>query len=426
VVLVAAAGGGLRAGYWTAIALAAAQDRDTAFARHVFAISSVSGGSLGAALFTALVRDAARATAPLPCARDAARGAAAAPYAACVRRFMADDFLSPVLAKTVAPDLAQRFLPFPLVSFDRSTGLEQSWEHSYRRATRRETFAAGVLALAADTVARLTIPALLLNSTHVESGKRYVASPYILDGMMHDGRDVLAVLDADEPRVPGADVPLSTAVHNSARFTYVSPAGHLDRRDGVELGRVVDGGYFENSGLVTLGEVRDLVRRRSERRAAGEPALRPVVLYLCNHPVNCRLDKRPDTARRTRSTPSNELLAPIRALLGTRDARGSLAPARLRAELGPDFLELDVCDSLTTSRRAAGAPAPADTTRADTARIERTRDRVVSPPLGWLLSKLARDWMDSSLAPGPPPRLSACRAANREALARLEAILGRE
>jgi hypothetical protein len=30
-------------------------------------------------------------------------------------------------------------------------------------------------------------------------------------------------------------------------------------------------------------------------------------------------------------------------------------------------------------------------------RVQTARERVVSPPLGWLLSKLARYWMDSSL-----------------------------
>src|SRR4029078_4553320 len=45
VVLVAAAGGGLREACWTALSLAALQDSIPDFNRHLFAISSVSGGS---------------------------------------------------------------------------------------------------------------------------------------------------------------------------------------------------------------------------------------------------------------------------------------------------------------------------------------------------------------------------------------------
>src|SRR5262249_25782480 len=49
VVLVAGAGGGLRAAYWTAISLAAIADLIPSFEKHIFAFSGVSGGSLGGA-----------------------------------------------------------------------------------------------------------------------------------------------------------------------------------------------------------------------------------------------------------------------------------------------------------------------------------------------------------------------------------------
>jgi hypothetical protein len=409
VILVAAAGGGLRAGYWTAIALAALQDSNPLFARRLFAISSVSGGSLGATLFTALARDAAGDGTRLTCARDSTT---AHPYSTCVRRFMADDFLSPLLAKTVAPDFAQRFLPVPIRRFDRAIGLERSWEHSYRAATDSPTFARGLRALAGDSSARDIVPALLLNTTHVESGRRYVASPFALDSVLRDGVDLLDLLNAD--------MRLSTAVHNSARFPFVSPAGHLDRRDGEELGRVVDGGYFENSGLVTLREVLALLRERSA--SPGAPALRPVVLYLCNDPVNCLAEQRSDTSRHTPSTAANELLAPLRALLHTREARGTLATTQMRMEMGDDFVELDVCDSLTIAPELTARVTGDTSVAADTARMARTRERVVSPPLGWLLSRLAREWMDSSLV-GSGPAISACRARNVRSIARLRALL---
>ena len=55
VFIVAAPGGGIRAAYWTAGVLAALQDADRGFARHVLAISGVSGGSVGAGIFAALM-----------------------------------------------------------------------------------------------------------------------------------------------------------------------------------------------------------------------------------------------------------------------------------------------------------------------------------------------------------------------------------
>ena len=67
VYVVATEGGGIRAAYWTAAVLTALQDAAPPFADHVFAISSVSGGSVGATVFTALVADANRATAVSDC-----------------------------------------------------------------------------------------------------------------------------------------------------------------------------------------------------------------------------------------------------------------------------------------------------------------------------------------------------------------------
>src|SRR5207248_9641462 len=48
----------------------------------------------------------------------------------------------------------------------------------------------------------------------------------------------------------GCHIPLSTAAHMSARFTFVSPAGRFP--DG---SHVVDGGYFENSAAVAAYEI---------------------------------------------------------------------------------------------------------------------------------------------------------------------------
>ena len=263
VVLVAAAGGGLRAAYWTAMSLAVIADNVKGFDRHVFAISGISGGSLGGALFAALSRDGSPdglrcAAAP----NDSARPMViSGPYARCVRLFMSDDHLSPVLAKLLAPDLAQWLLPFPVYSFDRSIALEESWERSYQQTMNRDTFAQGFARFTDDPAVRARLPLLLLNSTHVETGRRYITTTAVRDGDLsrHDFQNASDTLD-----VLQRDVPLSTAVHNSARFTYVSPAGHLNRDDGREYGRLVDGGYFENSGLATLREIYDLLTRAAD------------------------------------------------------------------------------------------------------------------------------------------------------------------
>lgn len=414
VLLVAAAGGGLRAAYWTAVTLGTLQDRDTRFARHVFAISGVSGGSLGAAVFATMVRDlrsggaaACRRRAPRVMGRpDTTARRWSGVMSACARRFMADDFLSPVLAKMVAPDFFQWFVPFPIRAFDRATALEQSWEVSYDSATGFNTLASGYLAFsdAPDAGA----PLLLLNTTHVQTGRRYVTAPFGDTRAFLDARGVVEAL--------GTDLRLSTAVHNSARFAYVSPAGRIERHDGESRGSLVDGGYFENSGLTTIQDVLRMVTVESPRHP-----VRLAVIYLCNDPIACRRDLAVDSSLAARPTLEAEWLSPLLALLGARNARGSLARADVAADSGVRVFQLNVCDSLY-----------AGTAAADSARARVVRDRVVNPPLGWQLSRLARDWMDASLTTGirrsfPNPTDSArvlgapCRAHN---VATLDSIVG--
>jgi hypothetical protein len=372
VVLVAGAGGGLRAAYWTAISLAAIADLIPSFEKHIFAFSGVSGGSLGGALFVAFVRDKQLLGGQLACSslpnEPVDQPKVSGPYATCVRNLMREDYLSPLLAKLLAPDFLQLFLPFPVPVFDRSKALEGSWEESYFQKTGTATFSSGFLAFAQTP--RAVAPVLIFNSTHVESGRRYMASSVYRSREagkqypMQDAGDVLEVLQRD--------IPMATAVHNSARFTFASPAGHLEASDSVEHGHIVDGGYFENSGLATLRDVYDIVRARGAM---------PYVLYLCNDPSSCGAEDSTFVG----SSAADEVASPIRALLKTRDARGSLARANLRDLSGRRFLQMNVCGDL-----------PPELT-ADPNQSDKTKDRVVTPPLGWLLSSLARDWMDKSL-----------------------------
>jgi hypothetical protein len=415
VILVAAAGGGLRAAYWTALSLAHLQDVIPGFSRNLLAVSSVSGGSVGASVYAALVRDSIVQRGDIGCMRQA-RVHARGEFAECVREFMADDYLSPVLAKMIAPDFVQLFLPFPWAMLDRSLGLEGSWETSYHRLAGRATLDSAFLALY-DGAGRGAVPPLFLNTTHVETGKRYITAPLLRGDSapplgeraynFHDSEDLLSLM--------GSDLRLSTAAHNSARFSYVSPPGRIQRSDTLEFGHVVDGGYFENSGLATLREILEGIREKDN-------GAQFIVLYLCNDPVPCNGHADSTTAPTVSRTAVSEWLGPVRAVLSTRNARGSLSRSDVADLEGVTFMQLSVCDSLVTQARS-------DTTNftlGSAAREERGRDRVISPPLGWLLSRVARDWMDSSLTAGRAgSRSSACRRNNARVVADLSRLFVR-
>ena len=106
--------------------------------------------------------------------------------------------------------------------------------------------------------------------------------------------------------------------------------------------------------------------------------------------------------------------------MSTRSARGSLSRADIADLRGVTFLQLNVCDALIA----------ADTTESDAFTMEsaesedRGRERVISPPLGWLLSKVARDWMDESLnRREQKQRPSRCRVNNGQVIDSLRSLL---
>jgi len=151
------------------------------------------------------------------------------------------------------PDFFQRFFPSAIVD-DRAIALEQSWEQGWAECERDlRTFAEPYENLWVGDKA-FNVLLLFLNSTVVETGQRMIASPLPLEvaSFKKFFSDAL-----ETTRVVGHKIPLSSAVHTSARFTYLSPAGTVRRLDLDEesteddrLNRVVDGGYFENSGTV--------------------------------------------------------------------------------------------------------------------------------------------------------------------------------
>ncbi|MFF7976734.1 hypothetical protein [Streptomyces sp. NPDC007905] len=272
---VAAPGGGIRAAYWTGSAIDEVTKSPCA-RDMVFSASGVSGGSLG------LVGDA---LGPRPGSSTAGSGRA---FAASLSR-----------EDTLAADMAAMFyrdLPRALHGInrlgemrpgDRATVFERSWEqidsrlkaefiqaprHPDRRAPWR--------------------PLMLLNGTDVGSGCRVVVSPVWSVGGPRDdaapalncrravvaGRgdvgdgatetagfaagaiDAAAYTDDRDCKQKGRNqgLRLSTAVHLSARFPYISPSGRMHRcLIGNEPQTVgdLDGGLLESSGLAILLEL---------------------------------------------------------------------------------------------------------------------------------------------------------------------------
>ncbi|TMH77845.1 MAG: hypothetical protein E6H49_15810 [Betaproteobacteria bacterium] len=354
VVIVAAEGGGIRAAYWTATLLAAIQEREPSFVRHVYAISGVSGGSVGALVFDALLAQGRGAGGKL----CDVQGRAETNIERCAGQVLGEDFLSPALAAFLFPDLVQRFLPFPVERFDRARALEGSWEDAWRTRMGNDRLAEPFDALwKGDRAWR--IPSLLLNATWVETGKRMIASNLAVDaGIFNDTADVFSFIDYP--------IPASTAAHLSARFTYVSPAGSLRKRSEKEIAaHVVDGGYFENSGTATALDVLSAIYSRGEKLN-----LDFVVVYVNNDPG----EEETSTAAPVRPAPLRwltELMSPIDALFNTRVARGTYSQS-----LTKEFVEANAPDKRRRYFHFG------------------LKQEKFAPPLGWFLSAKSRRSID--------------------------------
>ena len=369
--LVSASGGGIRAAYWPAIILGHIEDRSGAeskasFAEHVFAMSGVSGGALGEITFTALI-----ATGPVWNVGFQDRA-----------QWLLDrDFLAADVGKMFFADLLQRFIPIAIPRFDRARSLEDAWAQAWDETEKPldgNPMNRGMADLYRRAEAKnLALPALFLNGTSDETGKRIITSnlqiePRILNhAKLSDGDFVDAVSGC--AKLDGNEIRLSTAAHQSARFTYFSPAGRFP--DGT---RIVDGGYFENSGATTLLDL--LMAVQGHIRQGNDPEwkrVQVILIMIDNSPLPSQII---DPAPR-RFAP--ELLSPLDALMKTRDARGSYAQCEA-AELSGTL----------------GGPAPATPVpRKEPVTYQfnlAQRDALL--PLGWTLSGRAVGEMNEQLA----------------------------
>ncbi len=318
VYIVAAQGGGMYAAAQASIFLTAISAFCEQFPQHLFAISSVSGGSVGAAVFnaalttfgqkrgTCLSIEKIRELKKEDFSPDAywALGAA--------HKMAAEDWLSPLMGAALFPDFAQRFWPLREPRLSRARALEDAITDSWRRHYLKTGKVHNPLnqGIRATYDASGIRPALLFNTTESGSGRRRVIAPFRIKE--EKGSD-LQFLPVSEDY----DVSLSAAAVASARFPYFTPAAWFwpqtkpdpdkSTEKNSERIRIVDGGYFENSGVATAS---DLITRLE--KIVSDHDL-PVDIHM----IVLTSGKYPER----KSHAFGELLAPIRALLKTRESR---------------------------------------------------------------------------------------------------------
>ena len=406
VYLVAAQGGGMYAAYQTAVFLARLQDNCPAFRNHLFAISSVSGGSVGAATFVSALRLAEQAEETRSATKVEGNIADPCPIIAeyfralrqrsgenqkkqqeseeelveadekagklerIVRKTLGTDLLSPLVAATLFPDFGQRFIPIPLPFLDRARALELAFESATSELDPQEKVKPFAESFLRHWKPSGSTPALFMNATDAGSGRRVLISPFGLDtqnGAMaatmqfpfYPKEEVATEQARAKPVALGTvlDIPLSTAAGISARFPWLTPAATIDVSDG-RIGskhrklRLVDGGYVDNSGVETILDLLQstaAVRGKIEKYATENKKFNDNKTPYRKIQVNLIVLSGGSYTERS-SFALGETMEPIRGLLSARASRAYVAIDRASYA----FPERDY-DAARKRRRREGA-----------------------------------------------------------------------
>ena len=365
VYLVAAEGGGLRAAAWTT-ALLNAFDVNTngKFFDHLFAISGVSGGAVGIAYYA-------------ECRLHRMD------FSKCGTALIRRDFLAPAVARLLLVEPLRLLLPFRSVFRPR----DRLFEAELARTTEAKSPSTRIgepMNVVFNLLERSArSPIVVLNTTDAHSGRRVYFSN--IDLQLADAMHAHAGVE------PANSVPLSFAMHTSARFPLLSPPA-------IYGGWVlVDGGYRENIGLLEVEAVLRAIERViafAEREPrdippvyatsfSSESALADAKVLFGQH---VRARRLLPTLRRLQvhivavtnseytrvatpeypellgssaiatASPWDDLLAPIDAILASRVSRTRDSIRRLSADLErPSVAESEPCErQLTRSAERLG------------------------------------------------------------------------
>ena len=370
-VVAATAGGGIRAAYWTGTVLGnlddemARQDHKP-LRENLFAISGVSGGSVGASVY----RSAIEAGVPRKKMMES------------VQKVLAQDFLTPLAAGLLYPDILQRFMPFNVFE-DRATVFEQGLEAGFKRITKQPLMENSFTEL--TSMHNKSWPALFLNSTWSNNGRRIVAANYKIPAEQRLYADLIDNL--------GYDIRLSTAAHNSARFPFASPPGswelaldeeqEKDFKTGRLRQRLQDGGLFENYGAETALEILYAAKRYFKR---NNLYFDPMVILISSDPTLPKNIGDPQIKKQAEF--GYEVLTTLRTYGATRVGRGAEAASRLENWIKDEkrFAYFRMCDGDEES-----------------------------PPLGWALSETAQTSINGYLIGSLDSTSPDCRKDNQEA-----------
>lgn len=401
-VMVASKGGGIRAAYWTAIALQRMSETNPCALASIAVASGVSGGSMG--LSISRFNGAGQANAV-----DEVRsmGQSSALSQATLGLLLRDPLYTvtgvPALTGFGPSNGGWNITDIPEARWvDRAGLMELDWEK--RSATslsqdfwnpptdnREDKLSADLILNSTDAITGCRVLVSHIDATEPQRSADEVATttrgcsnssaplPFSIDFYRQFVQSPTQVLDRCNGTLTAA-----TASMLSARFPYVTPSGVVGPCQSSPQAQLIDGGYAEVTGLgsiIDLGpELLEAAAQKSQVEN-GDPVI-PIVIYLDNDRGGDLLPAPPNAI--------SELMIPITGNSNAATSQVSAASLLQRAAHLVGFQSQN--DDAAKVSETASALLPGSVIV-----VSQRSEPSVAAPLGWILSSASTKQMDKSL-----------------------------
>ena len=249
VILIAGQGGGSRAGAWMVMNLDTLDKQDPSFLRNLFAISTVSGSSSGANMMLnkwSLEQDGIKVETKSNL--ELAQRLYTYNYlTAATWGMLWSDALRNLITAKDKPARDRNLYR----QYDEGRAFSLCYPETFRD-TASKHFQLDLMANWDSNISKKRLPLLFLNTATTQAGKRAISAPVLIEPKIFG--TAIDLYHKVKHQKTGADTlyhfPLVTAVNLSQAFPFVCAYNYVEN-----VGNMIDGGLYENSGCNTLFEI---------------------------------------------------------------------------------------------------------------------------------------------------------------------------
>lgn len=254
---IASYGGGLKANLWNLLILNQL-DHQSSFLKNTICFSGVSGGAIGIGNYLRIHENFKDF--------DSRKLATVA--------VGESNLLSTEIAYLLGADFIRRYLPVNNIFSDRGRSYYSMMQHAQHTGGIDDFNKVSFRSAWSQTFRENGyFPALIINSTSTNGKQGVALSVFTAQTVIPASDDILLFRDKNK----SSSLTYYGALSTSNRFPFVSPAAKIPGK-----GYYLDGGYFENSGLLSAREFYHYVMPGLKKQMPDTVAVRPVFVNIIN------------------------------------------------------------------------------------------------------------------------------------------------